>query len=100
MNREVKTIETLPVNLSTTKGSTMGRIEQRSFILKGPFGWTVSERKVPEFKRARSAFTASNMMSVTKLPAIMCKSKKNVYWCREISWVKVERVCLIHFLTS
>ena len=52
----------------TTRGSTMGRMASKSFILNEPLGCTLSDLNVPEFNRAQSASVPSNIMSVIKLP--------------------------------
>lgn len=58
----------LPVTSMTTSSSTRGSMVSRSLSLNQPLGWIRSERNVPEFNRAQSAWEISNIMSVIKFP--------------------------------
>lgn len=70
VNHITQTLLTVPVTSMTTSSSTNGSIVRRSRSLNQPFGWTLSDRNVPEFNRAQSAWDISSIMSVIKFPAI------------------------------
>lgn len=70
VNHITLTLLTVPVTSMTTSSSTNGSIVRRSRSLNQPFGWTLSDRNVPEFNRAQSAWDISSIMSVIKFPAI------------------------------
>lgn len=70
VNHITQTLLTVPVTSMTTSSSTSGSIVRRSRSLNQPFGWTLSDRNVPEFNRAQSAWDISSIMSVIKFPAI------------------------------
>ena len=63
-----------PLTFITTQLSTNGRMVSKSLILKSPLKWMRSERKVPEFRRAQSAFVAVSIMSHIKFPVLVKES--------------------------
>lgn len=70
VNHITQNLLTVPVTSMTTSSSTSGSMVRRSRSLNQPFGWTLSDRNVPEFNKAQSAWDISSIMSVIKFPTI------------------------------